>query len=918
MDPRYNWPPQAYANGQYNPYAPQPQPNGYHQPQQQGQGYAPQYAPMPMQMPISQGYPPPQQYQSHPQVVIPRPPMQQQQQQQQQQQHYQHPQVVIPARVPTSSMPFQMQPPKIRHVQVQVPVQRPSHAGIPQFDGTADRRQSYNAPQAQAPPVSKPGQRSQSHQENEIRPQQRTSNTSVHSHSQARTPLHPQSTPQQKAPSVPRTPSQSQTPSRSYPPSQSQTPTDQYRSPSVQQSSIPRKSYPQVVIPKSSSSHLTPKKHVQTAQATPKALQPALPADLSVMLLYAADEYIRAARSMSSLIVREKKETDLRMYYKLMATAMGCMDTVLKDFSMMPRDEARLRLRYVSLMIEETDNTTDIDELISKQLSLCGRCRLQDLKYATSHLQARYQFKTNHRAGLKFLDKPIAEAETFQHVPWIYAFRFLKVSLTLQIPGRVEAVPTLQQLHAIMGLAEKRRDRAIYVACSVFEAMVHLRSSVPDRLEQAQRAIATARSQQLQLTSKEVGSFGTLIDIVDVTCSVQQGVPDNEKSTKLMQAMLDQNVKNGAHDDGQFTVLIERSSGGNLTQDTGGVFRKSADLREELVFAWLPREDLKTLCFHLSALDHSVHQKGMSYIKEAHARSRSASKRPASLGLPLALVHGQADWNRILDWQSMVAINLMACLREDQNTAHEALDILRKRSAKSPYNTEKSFVRALSYLSAVNDQRSGSLDSAYVAYCSDELSLPQKGASLSTQADIATLAALNRLLILRDPSHPQHHSANQLLLQIQQVCENHPNQYLRMAVRLATAIFSDDAPINRQKTLTQMASNRANEIEKTTHNREFVVIALCCFTARFFAGQVGDKSVQAAKAARQIARNWSPLWIAVAAGLCMSTFQPNGLIEDAQKAQMTFEAVRSRLPPALRGEDDVDAEGEDDADEMME
>jgi hypothetical protein len=242
------------------------------------------------------------------------------------------------------------------------------------------------------------------------------------------------------------------------------------------------------------------------------------------------------------------------------------------------------------------------------------------------HLQARYQFQTNHRAALKSLDKPINEAETFQHIAWVYAFRFLKVSLTLQIAGRIESVPALQQLHAILSHAERQGDRAIYVACSALEAMVHLRSGAPDRIEQAQRAIAAARSLQLQESSKQLGSFGSLIDIIDLACGIQQGNPNNQKSTALIESMMDENNSSPSNDNGVFGVLLERSSAGNMTFDTGGIFRKSSDGRDELVFAWLPREDLKTLCFHMSALDQNVHEKGLRYIKEAHHRSKGMSR----------------------------------------------------------------------------------------------------------------------------------------------------------------------------------------------------------------------------------------------------------------------------------------------------
>jgi hypothetical protein len=135
-----------------------------------------------------------------------------------------------------------------------------------------------------------------------------------------------------------------------------------------------------------------------------------------------------------------------------------------------------------------------------------------------------------------------------------------------------------------------------------------------------------------------------------------------------------------------------------------------------------------------------------------------------------------------------------------------------------------------------------------------------------------------------------------------------------MAYRLVRAMSSPDASINRQKTLMHTAVNRANGIYTHTQNREFVIMALCYFTKSFFADQVGEKSIQAIQATRQNAKlSRKPLWMAVAFGLCMSTYQRNGMIEEAQKAQQEYDEVKHLLPPALTGGDDVDAEGEDDA-----
>jgi hypothetical protein len=113
---------------------------------------------------------------------------------------------------------------------------------------------------------------------------------------------------------------------------------------------------------------------------------------------------------------------------------------------------------------------------------------------------------------------------------------------------------------------------------------------------------------------------------------------------------------------------------------------------------------------------------------------------------------------------------------------------------------------------------------------------------------------------------------------------------------------SPDATINRQKTLMQAASNRANEIFRNTQNREFVIMALCYFTMSFFADQAGEKSIQAIRATRQNAKlSNKPLWMAVACGLCISTYQKNGLLEEAHRSRQEYEEIKDRLPHALSG-----------------
>lgn len=672
------------------------------------------------------------------------------------------------------------------------------------------------------------------------------------------------------------------------------------------------KAHPQVVIPARPSSHLlTPSKRAHVPSK-------ALPADLSVMLLSAADEYIAAARGMGVLLLRNRRDADVEQYHKLMATGLGCMDTVLREFNMLPRDEAKLRLRYASLLIEETDNTTEIDEVLSKQISLCGRCRLQDLKYGALHLQARYQFKTNRRAALKSLDKPISEAETFQHIAWVYAFRFLKVSLALQVPGRIEVASVLQQLRSISAHAERRGDRAVYVACNVFEALVHLRSGAADRVEQAQRAIATARSHQLQLSAEQLGSFGILLNMNDLVCGIQSGVSNNPNSVALMSDIVDSTKPDTSGSDyGIVTLAIGSSAGEGLTTDTGGIFRKNAAGGDELVFAWLPDDDVHTLCAYVCAVDQHAQTRGFGYLKDAHQAAKLAVNRPMLRGMPVSLAVVQQNWNDMLDWHVLVAISLTSCYRQDKAYANEALEVLKKRVTKLPRDSGDMYNLMLSYVSAVCEQGNGSLDSALHTYCSSAFQLPAPGAVASTKSDLAILAALNRLLIVRHPKHPQHDTVTALLAQVKLLCEDHCNQYIQMAYRLSNAMsYPDTAPdasIKGKRTNVQAAANRARSILHKTGNREFITMALSYLCETFFIDTTTEKGPQAASAVRQHSKaSKSPLWMAVAAGLCMHNFQLNGLIKEAQEAQREYESLMHLLPASLPVGADVDAEGDDD------
>ncbi|EON61650.1 hypothetical protein W97_00866 [Coniosporium apollinis CBS 100218] len=639
------------------------------------------------------------------------------------------------------------------------------------------------------------------------------------------------------------------------------------------------------------------------------SMDPALPVDYHLLLLSLAEDYIAAAHGMGSLVALHCRNADMEAYYKLIATGLGCMESVLKNWRLHPRMEAELRLRYAGLLHQETENSAQTESVLSKGITLCDRNRLLGLKYSMHHLLARVLFKTNPRAALKSLDNLIPDVEASEHTAWAYAFRFLRASLSLQVPSHPETLAALQHLRRISTLADSQGDRAIFVACSAVQAMVYLRSGSMDCIEQAQRAIAAARSYQLQMTAQELGHFVTLLDFIDLACCLQQYNP--EQATVKMQAMqasMDRiSDEMASTDDGSFSVLIEQSSGGQATTSTGGVFQKTADGRDMLTFTWLRKLDLYLLGYFLSGvtahLKFSVGGKAEQYLQESLRMSRESFKLPESPGESFSTATDRARWKTLIEWHIYVHLALLSSYRADWASARAWLNKLHETRHKHGISEAESLDQWATYLHGVIDQASGNTVSALSVFQSPLLSLPDPAPnrSLSVQQDLAILAALNTILIIRDSAHPQHHQADTLLLKLEPLCLSHPNKAIEAGLYLVKATstpgFHGEAPSIIK---TKQYIHTALKVAKSVANQQLLAISMSFMTAMFFKDIVGEQAEKSAKAARHLARGaGSALWTCVTDGMLADTLAKHGKREEAAAALGEARELAAQLPGEL-------------------
>ena len=352
----------------------------------------------------------------------------------------------------------------------------------------------------------------------------------------------------------------------------------------------------------------TPQRNASTPTVAPKSTvpYPAVPqlpsVDYQMLLLSLAEDYFTAAHKEPSFKIIREREIDTRRYYKLIATGLSCLEIVLQRFKPSPQMEATVRLRYASVLFDETENMMEAEQTLSDGIKLCDRYRFMDLKYNMEYLLAQILFRGSPRASMKFLDGVIKDVEAYQHTAWVYAFRFLRVSQSLNLSSHQDVFSAFGQLRSISTLADQVGDKAVLATASTLEALLHLReSSSAESIEQAQRALALARSLQNSPAVGQLSQLAILISFIDLACTLQHFDP-SQAVTKMqaMQASLE-HPDDTWREDGVLWISV-RSQDASQAPGGSGVVRRDSKGSLSIKLSWSPWANIYALGYLFSSM----------------------------------------------------------------------------------------------------------------------------------------------------------------------------------------------------------------------------------------------------------------------------------------------------------------------------
>lgn len=629
------------------------------------------------------------------------------------------------------------------------------------------------------------------------------------------------------------------------------------------------------------------------------------PIDYQLLLLSLAEEYFARAYGYGSMEDIARRGTEKESYYKMMATGLGCLEAVLKHFKLQPEREATVRLRYATILFEETENTIEAEEALGKGIVLCDRHRFFDLKYNMQHLLSRILFSKNPRAAFKFLDGILKDAEAYQHIAWVYAFRFLKVSMHLELSSHQDLIAAINLFKSIISMSTDYGDKAILAIGMTLEALTCLRiSSNAEYVEEAQRALAGVRSLQLDPATSELHQLTVLMSFVDLCCQLQQFEPHQaiSKMQTMQNALKTMDSSQSWSDDGSFAIPMPISRMPSCKSETG-IIRRKDNASIVLMFNWMPKEDIYNVGYLLGGASMAYRntvdgQKSEHMLEEGIKRLDWAQRENSKVPKSIMLASSQHTWREQMSCCMRLYLAFTLCARTSWSAAMEQQAKI-EASVRSMVSTPDPLLLLTVYLEAVIYQGTGNLRKALSLYQSSTLSLPappEQRSRSQISLDISILSTLNTILIIRSPYHPQNHLAPSLVSNLKVLCLQNQNHQISSAYHLVAATTSSETIL-----LTKQYLQSALQASKQTDNKHLMCMVLNFMSWKFFRGAVGEQAERSARASQNLAQQcMNGLWMSVSAGLLGDTLEVAGRNEEAERARLSGMKTSGSLPRALQ------------------
>ena len=91
------------------------------------------------------------------------------------------------------------------------------------------------------------------------------------------------------------------------------------------------------------------------------------------LLVCVAEDCFSKARASVTQVGHAMDAASVNEYHKIISTGLGCLEVAMQSNKLWPRLEARIRLRYAGVLVEETLNTMEAETALTKGIAVCDK-----------------------------------------------------------------------------------------------------------------------------------------------------------------------------------------------------------------------------------------------------------------------------------------------------------------------------------------------------------------------------------------------------------------------------------------------------------------------------------------------------------------------------------------------------------------
>ena len=374
-----------------------------------------------------------------------------------------------------------------------------------------------------------------------------------------------------------------------------------------------------------------------------------------------------------------KIDNRLDMYFKLVATSLGCLESVMTNFKLPPLREAQLSLRYAQVLYEETENYDDAESVLTKAIDICERNKFLDLKYTLQLLLACVLYQSKPKAAIKDIQSMLEEIEAYKHTAWGYAARYQLAMFYLSATAVRDLHNAINNMEKLSISANDNGDKCIAAFADVTCTLLHLQTSGSEAISASQQALAKARALS---TNEEVSSIHQIMfmmEFADLCCSIREYNPTqcDVKRRRMQDVWTGVIDKEGWIRGGDMMFLpVRKSSLRGVQVQVGGLMREK-DGKCLLPFSWMEMDVAEAWGFLLCAITkaHTNASDGKAEQFIEHGLQRT---RDITVSVSGRMTRATTAQQKILECRFLVELAFLQCQKGEWNKAEEAVNTISK------------------------------------------------------------------------------------------------------------------------------------------------------------------------------------------------------------------------------------------------